>query len=856
MPISVSPEVNYSAWPGLSQERARELIIKEGYNEISTAKRSSILSIALEVVKEPMFILLIICGLVYLVLGDLGEAALLLGSILFIMAITFYQERKTERALEALRDLSSPRALVIRGGEPKRIPGREIVRGDIMILSEGDRVPADAVILATDNLAVNESLLTGESVPVHKNVWDGKLKPSRPGGENLPFVYSSTLITEGRAVTQVLSIGANTEVGKIGKSLQVLEKGNTLLQKEIKVLVKRFAIWGAFLCILLFVVYSLSTNNWLGGFLASIALAMSLLPEEFPVILTIFLALGAWRMSKKHVLTRRIPAIETLGATTVLCVDKTGTLTFNQMTLGGMYAGGDYYEPNKKEDTLPEQYHRLLEFSVLASHKDPFDPMEKAILSFGKQQLLHTEHWNSNWNLIKQYPLSKDLLAMSQVWQPSAKPDYVVAAKGSPEAIMELCHFSSAEQKKNLQQVNLMASKGLRVLGVASAKFKHGKLPQDQHDLAFNFLGFIGFIDPVRPQIYQAVAECYKAGLRVIMITGDYIGTAQKIATEIGLPSYENIITGSELDKMSDSELAERIKSISIFARVVPEQKLRIVQALKANGEVVAMTGDGVNDAPALKAANIGIAMGERGTDVAREASDVVLLDDNFTSIVGAVKEGRVIYKNIVKAIIYVLAIHIPIAGLALIPIFLGWPMILMPVHIVFLELITDPACSIAFQAEPAEGDVMSQPPRKLQQPLFDKWAVVFSILQGLGMLAMVLLVYVLSIKNGFSVNTARGVTFITLITANISLILTNRTLSQTIFTSWRNRNPVMLPIIISVIAGLLVIFYIPWLSNIFKFSRPDKMGVMTAIGFGLLSILWFEGLKVVKIYFSKDVKI
>lgn len=854
MPISVSPEVNYSAWPGLSDAKARELIIKEGYNELSTAKRSSILRIALEVVKEPMFMLLIICGLVYLMLGDLGEASLLLGSILFIMAVTFYQERKTERALEALRDLSSPRALVIRGGEPKRIPGREVVRGDIMILTEGDRVPADAVILATDNLAVNESLLTGESVPVHKNVWDGKLKQERPGGEGLPFVYSSTLVTEGRAVTQVLSIGVNTEVGKIGKSLQVLEKGNTLLQQEIKVLVKRFAIWGAFLCILLFVGYGLSTNNWLGGFLASIALAMSLLPEEFPVILTIFLALGAWRMSKKHVLTRRIPAIETLGATTVLCVDKTGTLTFNRMTLGGMYAGGNYYELNKK-DILPEEYHELLEFSVLASHKDPFDPMEKAILSFGKEQLLHTEHWNNNWSLIKQYPLSKELLAMSQVWQPSTKPDYVVAAKGSPEAIMELCHLSQLEQKNNFEQVNLMAAQGLRVLGVARAKFKHGKLPQKQHDLAFNFLGFIGFIDPVRPQINQAVEECYKAGIRVIMITGDYVGTAQKIASEIGLLSYENIITGLELDKMSDIELAEHIKSTTVFARVVPEQKLRIVQALKANGEVVAMTGDGVNDAPALKAADIGIAMGERGTDVAREASDVVLLDDNFTSIVGAVKEGRVIYKNIVKAIIYVLAIHIPIAGLALIPIFLGWPMILMPVHIVFLELITDPACSIAFQAEPAEGDVMSRPPRKLQQQLFDKWAVFFSVLQGVGILVVVLLIYMLSIKNGFSVDIARGSAFITLITANISLILTNRTLSQTIFTSWRNRNPVILPMILGVLAGLLIIFYIPWLSGIFKFSKPNVTGVILAVVVGLLSILWFESLKYIRIYFSKNYK-
>ena len=700
---------------GLTEQEARERLATDGYNELPATKKRTFLHILLEVVREPMFLMLIACGLLYLFLGDSEEALMLMGFVVVIIGITFYQEQKTERALDALRDLSSPRALVIRDGKQQRIAGREVVSDDIVLVAEGDRVPADAVLLTGSNISVDESLLTGESVPVRKKAWDGRLEMGRPGGDDQPFVYSGTLIVKGQGVTQVRSTGLRTEIGKIGKALQILQPEDTNLQQQTGRIVRNFAMIGLAMCTIVVIVFGLTRADWLHGFLAGITLAMATLPEEFPVVLTIFLALGAWRISQRHVLTRRVPAVEMLGAATVLCTDKTGTLTQNRMTVTHLMAGGDLLTVDVQQRSIPEAFHELVEFGILATPVDPFDPMEKALKEVGGRTLINTDHLHADWNLMREYPLSEKLLAMSHVWRSTSRHAFVIATKGAPEAIADLCHFDAAQMDVLRGQINRMADQGLRVLGVAKAEFIPVDLPAEQHDFEFMFVGLLGLADPIRPEVPGAVKECYDAGIRVIMITGDYPGTARNIARQIGLKPLDDIITGAELEAMSDDELSERIKTTCIFARAVPEQKLRLVGALKANGEVVAMTGDGVNDAPALKAAHIGIAMGGRGTDVARESAALVLVDDNFASIVAAVRMGRRIFDNLKKAMAFIFSVHIPIAGMSLIPVVLNWPLALLPVHVLFLELIIDPACTVVFEMEDDEPDIMQRPPRKLE---------------------------------------------------------------------------------------------------------------------------------------------
>ncbi len=830
---------------GLSEAEAAERLKNEGYNELPSSKQRSIFSIAFDVVREPMFLLLVACGIIYLILGDVREAMMLLGFVFVVMGITLYQERKTERALEALRDLSSPRALVIRDRQKKRIAGREVVRGDILVLAEGDRVPADSVLLSSINISVDESLLTGESLPVRKTAGLDDIEMARPGGENLPFIYSGTLLVQGQGIAKVKAIGMDTELGRIGKSLQTLETEETLLQKETRRLVNRLALAGLLLCTLVVILYGVTRGNWLEGFLAGITLAMATLPEEFPVVLTIFLALGAWRISKKQVLTRRVPAVETLGACTVLCVDKTGTLTMNSMTVKKIFAGGGFCDINlRSKGALPESCHEIVEFGILASKIDPFDPMEKALRQLGIYSLLNTEHLHDDWNLVHEYPLCQDLLALSHVWKSPDGVDYVIASKGAPEAIFDLCHLDEAEKKKLYPHINSMAEEGLRVLGVARSGFKPAGLPEGHHDFTFKFLGLIGLADPVRPAVSDAIKECYTAGMRVIMITGDYPGTAQNIAEQIGLSSVSEVITGPELDRMDDTKLQKRIKDVNIFARVVPEQKLRIVNALKATGEIVAMTGDGVNDAPALKSAHIGIAMGERGTDVAREAASLVLLDDDFSSIVGAVRIGRRIFDNLKKAMAYIFAIHVPIIGLSLLPVVLGWPLILLPVHIVFLELIIDPACSIIFEAENEEKDIMQRRPRNPLEPLFGLKSIGLSILQGISVLVIVISVFAIALYRGHGEADARTLTITTLIIANLGLIFANRSWSRTILSTLRSPNPALWWISGGTLVFLSLILYVPFLQQLFHFSKLHFSDLLICFSAGLISILWFELLK------------
>ena len=834
--------LNIDSIKGLSSAEADEKIRVEGYNELPEGKRHGLLGIIIEVIKEPMFILLVTSGFIYFILGDLIEAIMLMSFVFVIIGITIYQEQKTERALDALRNLSSPRALVIRDGEQKRIAGREVVTGDMIILKEGDRVPADGRLLTSGNLSLDESLLTGESVPVRKITWTKDTDNQRPGGDDQPYLYSGTLVVQGQGMAEVTSTGIRTEMGKIGRVLQSVERGDTRLKGEVSRIVGTIAIVGLFLCLIIVIVYGLIRGDWIDGLLAGITLAMAILPEEFPVVLTVFLVLGAWRISQKNVLTRHVPAIETLGSATVLCVDKTGTLTQNRMTVHIFFAHGRIcYHDADGENSVPDICHELTEFSILACKKDPFDPMEKALLRLAEGDFGRTEHIHTGWDLIEEYPLSPTLLAMSNVWRSPDGNDYIIAAKGAPEAIADLCHLNKEDQQTLTENVNKIAAEGLRVMGVAKSSFVIAELPEKQHDFKFKFLGLIGFADPVRPQIADAVRECYSAGIRVIMITGDYPLTAQNIGKQINLVHIDQCITGCELEQMSDDELRTRIRTATLFARAVPDQKLRIVNALKSNGEVVAMTGDGVNDAPALKSADIGIAMGERGTDVAREASSLVLLDDNFRSIVSAVRLGRRIYDNLKKAMAYIFSIHVPIAGMSLIPVLFNMPLILLPVHIVFLELIIDPACSIVFESEKEEKNVMNRPPRQRDERLFTKKTLTLSLLQGFIVLAVVLVVYIHAISRGFNETEVRTLTFTTIVIANLLLILTNRSWSETIMRTIQTPNRSMIWVFSGTIISLVLVLFIPGLQDLFRFGPVPFIELIMCSVAGVMSVIWFE---------------
>ena len=833
---------------GLSHKEVAQKIATEGYNELPSSKPKNVFNIAFGVVKEPMFILLVACGTLYMLLGDIREGFMLLGFVFFVMGIEFYQEKKTEKALDALKDLASPRALVIREGKTIRIAGKDVVTDDIIILQEGDRVPADAVVLDCVNLMVDESLLTGESVSVRKRIFKEGDASFIPGGDDIPYVYSGSMVVQGNGVVRVTAAGINTEIGKIGKALESIKEEPTQLKREMGILVKRLTIVGITLCIVVIAVYTATRGDLLQGFLAGITLAMAMLPEEFPVVLTIFLALGAWRISKRSVLTRRPAAIETLGSATVLCTDKTGTLTQNKMTVTKLFNGEEVFEV-ANESSFPEAFHEVIEYGVLSSQTSPFDPMEMAISNTANLHLQNTEHIHEDWFMEQEYSLSRELMAMSRVFTNTGTKEKVIAAKGAPEAIFELCHLDEQKLNAYKKEVEEMANSGLRILGVAKSKLTQEQkdLPLEQHDFDFEFVGLIGLSDPIRESVPMAVKECYQAGIRVIMITGDYPITAINIGKAIGLKNPEFCISGPELAAMSEEELSEKIKNINIFARVIPEQKLKIVNALKRNGEIVAMTGDGVNDAPALKAANIGISMGDKGTDVAREASSLVLMDDNFSSIVGAIKMGRRIFDNLQKALGYIFAIHVPIAGLSLIPVlFADMPLILWPVHIVFLELIIDPACSIIFEMEREEENVMSRPPKNIREPFFGAKKILLSCSQGVGILIICMLVYFIGLETGQTEKAVRTLSFVTLIVANIAVILSNRSWTNSIFKILVTPNKAVKWVVGGAIFFLILILNVPFLIKLFQFEKVGFVELMLCSFAGLFSIAWFEVFKYV----------
>lgn len=821
-----NPATQAAAPAGLSSSVARERLLRDGPNALDNTAHSGARALLWEVVREPMFLLLVACGVIYLALGDRHEAMMLLAFVGVVIAMTYAQKRRSQNALEALRDLSSPRALVMRDGAPVRIAGRDLVEGDVLLLAEGDRVPADVALHEASYLTTDESLLTGESIPVLKQV----------GGT---VCFAGTLVTQGHGRGVVVATGPRSTLGRIGASLDAIAIGQTPIQRETERVVKRVAAVGLAIATALAAGWVVSRGDWLTGVLAGLTLAMAILPEELPVVLTIFLGLGAWRLSREQVLTRNIPAVEMLGATTVLCVDKTGTLTRNQMVVRRLWVeSGSFELGDHARDAMAHAFHPVLEYAVLSSHRQAFDPMESAIGVAGQHWLKGSEHLHADWTLVSDYPLSRELLAMSRVWRSPDQQALLVAAKGAPEAIVDLCHLPEADRARIARQVAAMAADGLRVLGVARAVFATEALPAIQHDFDFVFVGLLGLEDPVRPDVPAAIAECRQAGIRVAMITGDHPATALAIARQAGLDATGGPLTGADLDALTDEALAARLGDTHVFCRVRPEQKLRLVQALQARGDVVAMTGDGVNDAPALKAAHIGVAMGGRGTDVAREAADLVLLRDDFGALVTTIRYGRRVFANLRKAIAFVLAVHVPIIGLAVAPVLLGWPMILTPAHVLFLQLVIDPACSIVFEAEELEDGAMRQPPRRPEARLFDAALVGRSLWQGAGLLVAVLAGYQMASVFSSAADAGRTVAFGVLVLGNLALIQVNR-VGQATGIRRAGRNPAFGWIVGGALTLLAVSVTVPAVASLFRFAAPTWPLLGLTVAFALGAWAW-----------------
>jgi len=809
---------------GLTKDEAERRLESDGPNLLPSAKPRNFLQQFISVVREPMLSLIVAAGLINFFVSEILDASVLMLTVFIIVGISLYQSSRTERALIALRDLSSPRALVVRDGIEERIPGKDVVRGDLVILSEGDRVPADGRLISASHLGVDESMLTGESLSVYKNSGDS--------------VFSGTLIVTGYGRAIIESTGAQTELGKIGKALQGIEIERTHLQKEVDRLVRVIYVAALAAAAAVVVIYGVTRNDWVEGSLAGIAASMALIPEEFPVVLTLFLAIGAWRMSQKGVIARRSAVIETLGSATVICVDKTGTITMNQMAVQELKIDGDLLVLNG--DPIPDKYREITQSALLASPMNPFDPMDKAFHAIASHE--------KNWELIREYPITDKLMAMSHVWDPPTKDGFIVAAKGAPEAIASLCRLNDQQIEAILKDVDDATERGFRVLGVARAKFdRRTELPDSPHEFRFQYLGLVHLHDPVRPDVPEAVAECARAGVRTVMITGDYPGTALSVAKEVGLNYEAGVITGPELGKMSDLELAERIKRVSVFARMVPEQKLRLIRALKLDGEVVGMTGDGVNDAPALRAADIGIAMGGRGTDVAREAASLVITDDDFTSIAIGIRQGRGIFANLQKAMSYIIAVHVPIFGMALIPVFVTkWPLVLLPAQIAFLELIIDPASSIVFESEQTDPDIMNRKPRGVNEKIFNRHSLGISIAQGFGVLVVVLGMYLWALKTGKSDDSVRTLSFGTLLLGNIALVLVNRSQHLSIFQTFRARKNKTIKWVLGGGVGMLVLLVnVPILRKAFNLTYMNAGQWLLVVIAGFGSVLWYEVYKV-----------
>lgn len=824
--------------PGLSNEEAADRLRTQGPNEIVPAGQRGLGQIVRSVATEPMFLLLLVAASVYLVLGDLGEGLLLAGFALATVALVVWQERRSEQALRALREMGAPQARVLRGGQVQRIPARELVTDELVLVSEGERVPADAVLLETTGLSVDESLLTGEAVPVHKRpaAPDEALQSLRPGGDGSPLVFAGTLVVAGHGLALVVATGAATQVGRIGGALAAIDQVATPLQQELGRLVRAAGLLAGALALLLVVWWGWQRGDWLQGLLAGLAFAMAMLPEEFPMVLAVFLALGAWRLAGVKVLARRPAVVEALGSASVLCVDKTGTLTENRMRLRLLVTADGTTLDLTGAPALPEPLHPLLEAAVLASRRGATDPMDRAVVALAEASAGMAEHLHPDWLLDQETPPTPQRMAMSQVWR---GPDggLHVAAKGAPEAIAGLCGFDAAQRADLQGRVEALAARGLRVLAVAQGHATGDAPALQAGDGDFTWLGLLGFEDPLRPSVPAAVARAARAGITVAMITGDHPATALAIAAQAGIDTSAGALTGEQLAALDDAALREAVGRVRVFARVMPQQKLRLVQALQSRGEVVAMTGDGVNDAPALKAAHIGIAMGVRGTDVAREAAGVVLLDEDFSRIVDAVRTGRRIQSNLRRAMTYVVAVHVPIAGLALLPVLAGLPPLLLPAHVVLTEMVIDPVCSLAFEGAPEAPGAMERPPRPLDERLIGWPLLLQGLGQGAGLLVVTLAAWAAGLHAGLAEDAARSLALVSLTAGNLGLVWINATAGRLDPRAFGSGLRAFGAVTVGAVAVLAAALLLPGPGALLRMAMPPPGALALALGGALAAV-------------------
>lgn len=829
-----SEKIIYS---GLSSEEAKNRQQQYGKNRLTAQKKQNFFQKVLHVLSEPMFLLLIAAAIIYFLLGEPRDGLIMLVFVLGVISIDVIQEWKTDKTLSALRELSAPHCKLLRDGTEQVIPSEDLVPGDVMIICEGVKIPADGRVLECSDLCVDESSLTGESV----GVWKMPESEPQPGEYwRKDFCYAGTLVTQGSGLILVEQIGAFTEYGKIGQHVAAAPEQPTPLQKQTRKLVKYCAMIAAVLFLLVGICTWFNLpgmaplQRFVQSILSGITLAMAMIPEEFPVILTVFLSMGAWRLAKKHSLVRRLPSVETLGAITVLCVDKTGTITQNRMTVQQVWC-------------LNDKSEALIEIMGLGCETNAYDPMEQAMLSYCRQYGISDEHLFQG-DLITEYPFTNEQKIMGHVWRHDGQ--LIIAAKGSPERLLPLCHLSAGQQQQANAILEEMSGRGLRVIAVACAyPQSEDDIPAELADCSLTFCGLIGLADPPREGVKEDIQLCRKAGIRVVMITGDNGATAASIAKQVGMPENGEVLTGDMLDQLSEEELREHVKKVSIFSRVVPEHKMRIVKAFQQNGEIVAMTGDGVNDAPALKYADIGIAMGGRGSEVSREAADLILLDDNFSTIVDTVRDGRRIYDNIRKAVGYVFSIHIPIALSSLLAPMLGVnpaSLFLLPLHVVLLELIIDPTCSIVLERQPAEPNIMQRPPRKPDETLLNPQILFKSILQGLAIFAASFASYYLLL--GQSAELARSMGLAVLMLSNLFLVLENSLENSFVFQSFRllANDRVMWLVALGTIGGLLIILYTP-LAGFLRLAPLPALQLLNAFAVAALSVFWYELVKLIK---------
>jgi Ca2+-transporting ATPase len=812
---------------GLDEAEAARRLAADGPNTLPERGRRGWARILAGAAREPMFLLLLGAAGLYLLLGEPKESIFLLLMVLAILGATLYQEGRTEQALQALRDLSAPGATVVRGGRHRRVAAADLVRGDLVVLPEGDRVPADALLLEASGLLVDESLLTGESVPVAKRSARGAEAPAAPGGENLPWVFAGTLVVQGEGLARIAATGVHTELGRIGTALARIAPPPGRLALETRRLARRMAVLGAGVSVLLVILQGLRSGDWLQALLAGIALSMSVLPAEFPAILTVFPAIGAWRLARSKVLTRRLAAIEILGSTSVLCVDKTGTLTENRIALRLLWREGVTHEM-ERGGALTPPLRELLDAAVLASRPQSPDPVEQALRSAPSTP--------PEGRLVREYGLTAARPALMRIWAGAGGARAVI--KGAPETVIALC--DEADRARALEAASALGRDGLKVLAVAEAAGIAPPWPDDPSALRYRLLGLVALADPLRADIPEAIAACRQAGVRVLMVTGDHPETARAIARQAGLADGK-VITGPEIARLDAGALAARLEGVSVCARIVPSQKLEIVRALQRRGAVVAMTGDGVNDAPALRAADAGVAMGRRGTDVAREAAELTLLDDRFASLVRALRAGRRIFENMRKSMRYVAAVHVPITALALLPPLLGWPLVLYPLHIVFLELVIDPACTLAFEREPEDAGLMARPPRPRDEALFGRRTLLVALLGGLWAAALSTACYALAMAR-LPEAEARAVAFTTLVLCNLGLLLAHR--QARVLEALRIRNPVFLVIAAAALGMLALVLYLPPLAGLLLFAPPPPAWLAAAVG---TAVLMTAGLQAVR---------